>query len=129
METTAAASSCRRRRRTWTAGWQKIGTRCCGLWARGWPRSATRQGQRTYGGRRPGGNRAEDIPTDREAWFRLMWLSDRDFCQLMERCVRADVPYGFHVINGMSANTGMRWDVEHTRQLVGYQPQDDVTRG
>lgn len=75
---------------------------------------------------RPGGNRAEDIPTDREAWFRLMWLSDRDYCQLMECCVRADVPRGFHVINGMSGNTGMRWDLSATRALVGYEPQDNI---
>jgi nucleoside-diphosphate-sugar epimerase len=77
---------------------------------------------------RPGGNRREDIPLDREEWFRLMWLSDRDYCQLMECCVRADVPPGFHVINGMSANTGMRWDLSSARTLVGYRPEDDIAR-
>jgi uronate dehydrogenase len=77
---------------------------------------------------RPGGNRAEDIPLDREAWFRLMWLSDRDYCQLMESCIRADVPAGFHVINGMSANSGMRWDLSSARTLVQFQPLDDITR-
>jgi uronate dehydrogenase len=77
---------------------------------------------------RPGGNRAEDIPRDREDWFRLMWLSDRDFCHLMECCLEADPALGFAVLHGMSANTGMRWDLESTRRLVGYLPQDDVTR-
>jgi uronate dehydrogenase len=77
---------------------------------------------------RPGGNRAEDIPPDREDWFRLMWLSDSDFCQLMERCLLAGEDLRFAVVNGMSANTGMRWDLEGTRRLLGYQPQDDVTR-
>jgi uronate dehydrogenase len=76
---------------------------------------------------RPGGNRAEDIPRDREDWFRLMWLSDRDFCHLMECCLGADPTLGFAVLHGMSANTGMRWDLESTRRLVGYRPQDDVT--
>ena len=33
-----------------------------------------------------------------------------------------------HVINGMSANTGMRWDIEYTKKLIGYEPLDDVTR-
>jgi nucleoside-diphosphate-sugar epimerase len=77
---------------------------------------------------RPDGNRAEDIPKDREDWFRLMWLSDRDYCQLMERCIQADVTLGFHVINGMSANSGMRWDLASARKLVGYEPQDDITK-
>ena len=36
-----------------------------------------------------------------------MWLSNRDFCQLMERCLVADLPMPFAVVNGMSANTGM----------------------
>jgi nucleoside-diphosphate-sugar epimerase len=77
---------------------------------------------------RPGGNRAEDIPTDREEWFRKMWLSDRDYCRLMECCILAPVDPGFYVLNGMSANTGMRWDLSSTRALVGYEPQDDITK-
>jgi NAD+ dependent glucose-6-phosphate dehydrogenase len=77
---------------------------------------------------RPGGNRAEDIPAEREAWFRDMWLSDRDYCQLMECCIQAAVPTGFHIINGMSANAGMRWDLSSARELVGYQSVDDIHR-
>jgi uronate dehydrogenase len=57
-----------------------------------------------------------------------MWLSNRDFCHLMERCMVADLPERFVVVNGMSANTGMRWDIGATRRLVGYEPADDVTR-
>lgn len=78
---------------------------------------------------RPGENRAEEVPVERGPWFRLMWLSNRDYCQLMEKCVVADVPRPFVVVNGMSANAGTRWDVEETRRLVGYEPEDDVTRG
>jgi NAD+ dependent glucose-6-phosphate dehydrogenase len=76
----------------------------------------------------PGDNRPEDIAPDRDPWFRLMWLSNRDYCHLMERCLAAELPAPFAVVNGMSANTGMRWDVEHTRRLLGYEPRDDVTR-
>ena len=77
-----------------------------------------------------GANRASDIPVDREEWYRMMWLSDRDFCQLMERGIEADLgETRFAVVNAMSNNTGMRWDIEQTKQLLGYAPQDDVTRG
>jgi uronate dehydrogenase len=78
---------------------------------------------------RPGENRPQDVPLARGEWFRLMWLSNRDYCQLMEHCLRADVAEPFAVVHGMSANTGMRWDIESTRRLVDYDPQDDVTRG
>jgi hypothetical protein len=57
-----------------------------------------------------------------------MWLSNRDFCQLMEQCIVADIAGRFAVVNGMSANTGMRWDIERTRELLAYAPRDDVTR-
>src|SRR5947209_1468549 len=43
---------------------------------------------------RPGANRPQDIPPERDAWFRLMWLSNRDYCQLMECCLRADPALG-----------------------------------
>jgi uronate dehydrogenase len=77
---------------------------------------------------RPGENRPEDVPLERGSWFRLMWLSNRDYCQLMERCIQADASLRFAVVNGMSANTGMRWDIDHTRRLLDYQSQDDVNR-
>ena len=77
---------------------------------------------------RPGDNLPQDVPPERGSWFRLMWLSNRDYCQLMERCIVAELPERFVVVNGMSANTGMRWDIEPTRRLLGYEPQDDVTR-
>jgi uronate dehydrogenase len=77
---------------------------------------------------RPGDNLPQDVPPERGAWFKLMWLSNRDYCQLMERCIAAELPERFVVVNGMSANTGMRWDIEETRRLLGYQAQDDVTR-
>jgi uronate dehydrogenase len=77
---------------------------------------------------RPGDNRAADVPTDRGDWFRLMWLSNRDYCQLMEKCLTADPDLHFAVVNGMSANHGMRWDIDYTRLLLDYEPQDDVTR-
>ncbi len=75
-----------------------------------------------------GENRPQDIPVERGDWFRLMWLSNRDYLQLMEKCILADPAIRFAVLNGMSANSGMRWDIEETQRLVGYEPADDVTR-
>ncbi len=77
---------------------------------------------------RPGNNLAGDIPADREDWFRLMWLSNRDFAQLMERCLTVQLEERFVIVHGMSANRGMRWDLESTRRLLAYAPEDDVMR-
>ena len=57
------------------------------------------------------------------SWGQLMWLSDRDLCQAMERAVLAE-GVGFAVLNLMSDNPGMRWDIDTTRQAIGYAPQD-----
>src|SRR5262249_37858686 len=81
-----------------------------------------------FGWVRTGENRPADIPANREAWFRLMWLSNRDYAQLMQRCLEAELPERFVIVNGMSANAGMRWDLETARRVLGYEPADDVTR-
>jgi NAD+ dependent glucose-6-phosphate dehydrogenase len=56
-------------------------------------------------------------------WGQAMWLSNRDLCQAMERAVLAD-GVGFAVLNLMSNNPGMRWDIETTKRMIGYAPQD-----
>lgn len=56
-------------------------------------------------------------------WGQAMWLSDRDLCHAMERAVLAD-NIGFAVLNLMSDNPGMRWDIETTKRAIGYAPQD-----
>lgn len=56
-------------------------------------------------------------------WGQQMWLSNRDMCQAMERAVLAEnVP--FAVLNLMSDNPAMRWDIETTRRTIGYAPRD-----
>jgi NAD+ dependent glucose-6-phosphate dehydrogenase len=75
-----------------------------------------------------GDNTPAGLPPDREDWFRMMWLSDRDFCTLMECCLAAGPGLRFAVVNGMSANRGMRWDISATKWLLGYEPRDDVTK-
>jgi NAD+ dependent glucose-6-phosphate dehydrogenase len=56
-------------------------------------------------------------------WGQAMWLSNRDLCQAMERAVLAE-GVGFAVLNLMSDNPGMRWDIETTKRTIGYAPQD-----
>jgi NAD+ dependent glucose-6-phosphate dehydrogenase len=58
-------------------------------------------------------------------WGQSMWLSNRDMNQAMDRAIDAPV-FGFAVVNLVSNNLGMRWDLEHTRQIIGYVPLDTV---
>jgi hypothetical protein len=47
----------------------------------------------------------------------------------MERALLADAqawPEPGIVVNGMSANRDMPWDIETTRRLIGYEPRDDI---
>jgi nucleoside-diphosphate-sugar epimerase len=56
-------------------------------------------------------------------WGQQMWLSDRDLCHGVERAVLAEgVP--FAILNLMSDNPGMRWDLDETRRVIGYAPSD-----
>lgn len=76
----------------------------------------------------PGRNLAARITEEMDAWFQMGWLSNHDYCQLMTCCIEADPSIRFAVVNGVSANSGMRWDIEYARDLLGYEPVDDVTR-
>jgi NAD(P)-dependent dehydrogenase (short-subunit alcohol dehydrogenase family) len=60
------------------------------------------------------------------SWGQAMWLSNRDLCQAMERAVLAE-GVGFAVLNLMSDNPGMRWDIETTKRVIGYAPRDGWT--
>jgi len=65
-------------------------------------------------------------------WFRNMWLSDGDFRRLLEAALTAETrawPGPAIVVNGVSANTGMAWDLDEARRWIGYAPQDDVWAG
>lgn len=60
-------------------------------------------------------------------WGQEMWLSDRDLCSAFERAIEAPADLRFAVLNLMSQNQGMRWDIETTRRVLGWQPQDGWT--
>jgi nucleoside-diphosphate-sugar epimerase len=62
-------------------------------------------------------------------WFRNMWLSDRDLCAVFEAGLTADAsgwPEPGIVVNGMSGNRTMLWDLDEAKAWIGYVPQDDV---
>jgi hypothetical protein len=62
-------------------------------------------------------------------WFRNMWLSNRDLDQLFIRSVIAPSdkwPSQAIVVNGVSGNTGMDWDLSGAVAYLGFQPEDDV---
>ena len=72
--------------------------------------------------------RGENVPGTHMGWGRwgqAMWLSNRDLCHAMERAVVSE-GVGFAVLNLMSDNPGMRWDIETTKRAIGYSPQDGV---
>lgn len=65
-------------------------------------------------------------------WFRGMWLSNRDFLQLMEKAITASSdawPERAILVSGMSRNTGTRWNLEEGRHWLGYEPVDDIATG
>ncbi|MFN0206999.1 MAG: NAD-dependent epimerase/dehydratase family protein [Planctomycetota bacterium] len=73
-----------------------------------------------------GENLPESFPTDTDEWTRLMWLSNRDLCHLFDCCLVASPHPRFLIVNGMSANRGMRWDIGSALQSIGYRPQDGI---
>ena len=64
-------------------------------------------------------------------WFQDMWLSNRDFAALLLAALTADAagwPTPAIIVNGMSRNQDMPWDIASSATLIGYRPQDDVRR-
>lgn len=55
---------------------------------------------------------------------RSTWLSERDCTNLIECCLESDLPW--FVGYGISNNPRRFWDIEHTKQVIGYDPQDSA---
>jgi NAD(P)-dependent dehydrogenase (short-subunit alcohol dehydrogenase family) len=59
-------------------------------------------------------------------WGQQMWLSNRDFIAGVRAAISvAGVP--FAVVNLVSNNPGMPWDMSETRRVLGFVPQDGFT--
>ena len=71
-----------------------------------------------------GPNRPETLPDE---WARQMWLSNADLVRLFDCAVEAEIDdRSYVVVNGMSRNHGMRWDLSEAAELLGYLPEDDA---
>ncbi len=56
-------------------------------------------------------------------WGQQMWLSNGDFLGGVQAAI--DVPgVPFAVLNLVSNNAGMRWDLSETRRVLGFHPKD-----
>jgi NAD+ dependent glucose-6-phosphate dehydrogenase len=55
---------------------------------------------------------------------RILWCSQRDIVQLVERCIDAPSSLRFDVFFGQSDNRYNLVDIQHARDVLGYAPQD-----
>jgi NAD+ dependent glucose-6-phosphate dehydrogenase len=54
-------------------------------------------------------------------WGQQMWLSNKDWEQAV--CKAVAIPFeGAAIINVVSRNANMRWDIDDARRLLGYEP-------
>ena len=58
--------------------------------------------------------------------LKCTWLSHRDLAQLIEKCLH-DNTVDFDIFWGVSDNDGRWVDLEHGRDVLGYDPQDNGT--
>jgi nucleoside-diphosphate-sugar epimerase len=60
-----------------------------------------------------------------EKRLKALWLSRRDFVQLVDKCLQYDGP-PFDVFYGVSDNPRRWLDIGHARRALGYEPQDNA---
>jgi len=68
--------------------------------------------------------RGDDAYAEQVARLKAMWQSRRDLAGMVDRCLRDDT-VGFDVFYGVSANDRRWFDIEHARDVLGYDPQDN----
>ena len=62
-------------------------------------------------------------PEDGARRMRATWLSQRDCCSLIARCLEVE-NVSWAVVYGVSANPRRFWDLEHAHELLGWEPED-----
>jgi len=68
--------------------------------------------------------RGDDAYAEQVARLKAMWQSRRDLAGMVDRCLRNDT-VGFDVFYGVSANDRRWFDIEHARDVLGYDPEDN----
>jgi len=53
-------------------------------------------------------------------------ITQRDMAQLIHRCILAPEKIKFGILSGISNNKKKNMELEFTKKLVGYKPQDDA---
>ena len=69
---------------------------------------------------------AEDRPPTERSIGPSTWCSQRDIAQLVEKCLLAPAALRYDIFFGLSNNRYNWVDVDHARQVVGYEPQDSA---
>lgn len=67
----------------------------------------------------------QHIHADADHFFRAIFVSMRDLCHLLDRCVETE-GITFAVVNGISNNKTNWLDLTETSQLLDYHPVDDA---
>jgi len=57
-----------------------------------------------------------------------LWVSHRDLCQLLFRCIEAPDEVRYLLVQGVSDNQLKRMDIGSARRLLGYAPEDNAFR-
>lgn len=65
--------------------------------------------------------RDDHLPDERA---QILWCSQRDIVHLIESCIRAPDNVRFDIFFGHSNNRYNLVDMQHAREVLGYEPQD-----
>ncbi|WP_208559872.1 NAD-dependent epimerase/dehydratase family protein [Marinilactibacillus kalidii] len=56
----------------------------------------------------------------------IKYLSPKDMCHLVDRCLKAEMKRPFLLVNGVSNNTYNRLDIHQAREEIQYHPEDNA---
>jgi NAD+ dependent glucose-6-phosphate dehydrogenase len=70
-----------------------------------------------------------NLQTEEQRYKRMRgtWLSRRDCCNLISRCLDNE-DLNWAVVYGISDNPRQFWDISHAKNILGYDPRDSAPR-
>jgi nucleoside-diphosphate-sugar epimerase len=70
-----------------------------------------------------------DLQTPEQRYKRMRgtWLSRRDCCDLISRCLDNE-DLNWAVVYGISDNPRQFWDISHAKSILGYDPRDSAPK-